>query len=95
MSDTELTLDIATSPQGIILLGSITLKKLQEQNACCFYLNHNSVIELIDPIDLAMDTLPEDNAIRVLSFELKHTDDQILGYLRGRAARKVGKQTHE
>jgi hypothetical protein len=92
---TPLTLELAASSEGTVLLGALALKQLLVRGQCTFFINKQGVIELANPVELALDAHPESYAIHVLSQEHQYTDDQLVAYLRGREARSNKGEVHE
>lgn len=83
----QLSLLVAETPSGVLLLGALTVKQLKARGVCSYFVNREGTIELVHPLELALDYLPESDALRILYEQHKYTDDQLTAYLKGREAR--------
>ena len=84
MPDEQLTLNKALRPEGVLLLGSLVARQLAAGNISCLMVNAAGVVELVPPVELAMDYLPEQQALSTLLGEHHYTDQQLEAYLRAR-----------
>lgn len=82
-----LTLQKSLEAEGTLILGALVAKQLQARGVCAFFVNKEGTIELAHPIELALDYLPEEQALRILFERHKYTDSQLIAYLKGREAR--------
>ncbi len=89
MDQTPLTLSRASKPDGVIVLGSLAVKQLEVNSIACFMVNAEGVVEIVPPVEIAMDYFPEPDAIRTLVTDHKYTDAQLINYLKARDARKA------
>ena len=72
-------------PAAIQVLGQLASVHLFEHGSCCFRLNRQDQVELIPLLELQVDRLPEDQAIRILS-DAGYDDNRLMLYLKGRDA---------
>lgn len=86
MSNTAFTIAKATEPPGIILLGSIAAKELINNGFVAFFINYEGVVELADPIELALDLFAESEALAHLTGR-GYPDDRLVAYLKNRETR--------
>ena len=89
MENDPLTLPRATRPEGILILGTLAVKQLQANRVACFFLNAEGVVEIVPPVELAMDYLPENQALHHLTRQHQYTDQQLALYMKARDARKA------
>lgn len=86
-SSRALSLTNAQSTKGVLLLGGLAVNQLLTKGVCAYFVNASGTIELVHPIELALDYLPEDQALRILLNSHQYTDSQLIAYLKGREAR--------
>jgi hypothetical protein len=82
----NLSLELAQSASGVLILGALAVKQLKARGMCAFYVNSQGTVEIVEPLEFALDALPEDQALRIL-LERQYTDTQLTSYLRGRESR--------
>ncbi len=84
-----LALQEASKPESTILLGALVIRQLRARGQCSFFVNREGVIEIANPVELALDSQEEATAILHLAREHKYTDEQLIAYMRGREDRAL------
>jgi hypothetical protein len=83
----DLTKERLPTPEAVLTLGALAVRALQEHGILTLFINEKGIVELCPPGELEMDGLSEQDAIVALG-ERGYTDERLVGYLKGREARK-------
>lgn len=76
-------------PESVLSIGAVAVAQLRAKGQVLFFLNAQDEVEIADPQELALDALPEKEAIQAL-LERGYDDERLVTYLKGREARKKG-----
>ena len=88
MAEQRLTKERLPTSEGVLTVGVLAVKELQERGFIALFVDKLGEVEFCPYLEICLDGLPEDQAIVDLVGR-GYTDEQLAVYLRGRDARKV------
>jgi hypothetical protein len=87
VANQNLTKDRLATSEGVLSVGILAVKELQEKGFVTLFLNKDGEVEFCPRDEIVLDLFPEDQAISLL-VEKGYSNSQLTDYLKGRDARK-------